>query len=296
MTDTRAVVLATTLAVVAVVGMTAPFATAASVGSLAGGSADSSATRAGAATNGSTNSTMGTEISAFMQSSSASADGSVDDGMFGAAYNDTNETDRAALVNERTETLEKRAAALETRKERLIANEGNMSDVAYQARMSALVSRIEALYDAINRTATFANESGANVTKVETLRSEAANLTGPEVSRIARNVSGVTAPGEPADVGPPGENETGPPNGTPGDGAGNGNGDDGGQPDDPGGDDGNGENEAPGKDDDEKGTNDDDGDEGNGNGGQGNGDGGDGTGNGNGEGEGNGSGQGNGGR
>jgi len=167
--------------------------------------------------NESNGSAVGTEVSAFMESSSESTNGSVDRGMFDAAYNESDADDRDDLVRNRTETLAARLERLEAEKQRLIERRDEMNDVAYRARMSSLVTRIHELRTAINDTERKATETGVSTDELDRLRNATGNLTGPEVARIARNLSSVT-PGPPPGAGPP--NETGPPDdrrGPPGD-------------------------------------------------------------------------------
>lgn len=151
---------------------------------------------------------VGTEVSAFMESSSESANGSVDRGMFDAEFNGSNEADRPDLVRDRTTVLEGRLAELEAEKKALVENKENMSDAAYNARMSSVVTRIHELEAAINDTERKAIATGVDTDRLDRLRNDTGNLSGPEVSRIARNLSGVT-PGPPA--GAEAGNETGPP-------------------------------------------------------------------------------------
>ncbi|HKL28768.1 MAG TPA: hypothetical protein VJ898_05805 [Natrialbaceae archaeon] len=167
---------------------------------------------------------MGAQISSFMGVSTAAANGSVENGMFSASFNATAVDDRPTVVENRTDVLERRLERLQTRKAALIANRENMTRAAYVARMSAVVGQIESLQRAINQTTTFARATGADPSRLAHLKSEARNLTGPEVARLARNGTvGVGNPGRGPPNGTPGEgppNKTveGPPNGTPGEG------------------------------------------------------------------------------
>ena len=159
---------------------------------------------------------MGAQISSFMGVSTAAANGSVENGMFSASFNATATDDRPTVIENRTEALERRLDRLRTRKAALVANRENMTRAAYVARMSAVVGQIESLQRAINQTTTFARATGADPSRLAHLKSEARNLTGPEVARLARNGTvGVGTPGRGPPNGTPGE---GPPNGTPGEG------------------------------------------------------------------------------
>jgi len=205
---------------------------------------------------------LGAQISSFMQASSAEANGSVDDGMWVASFNSTNESDRERVVNGRVASIERRLDRLQDRLEALenARENGTIPEVAYVAQASRLNEQIDALTDSINETDEAARRVGVNDTRLDRLRTEASNMTGHEIARLARNLSVVGPPagaGPPDDAGPdgnetgppedpgppddagPDDDETGPPeDADPGDGgspddAGNGN--DGGSPDDAGG-------------------------------------------------------------
>lgn len=216
--DDRLIVALVALVAVASAGAALTSAGAVSASPLAGDAdAGSQALVADNESNESNGTSIGTEVSSFMASSSESTNGSVDRGLFDASYNDTNDTERDDLVRNRTDELEARLAELREQKRQLKANKGNMSDVAYKARMSSLVTRIHELEAAINDTERKARETGVDTAQLEKLRAATGNLSGPEIARIARNLSGVTpgpppGAGPPDDAGPPG-NATGPPSG-----------------------------------------------------------------------------------
>jgi len=218
--DDRLIVALVALAAVASAGAALTSAGAVSASPLGGADADagSQALVADNESNESNGTAIGTEVSSFMESSSESTNGSVDRGLFDASYNGTNATERDDLVRNRTAELEARLAELREQKRQLKAQKGNISDVAYKARMSSLVTRIHNLEAAINDTERKARETGVDTAQLDRLRSAAGNLSGPEVARIARNLSGVTpgpppGAGPPGDAGPPSGNETGPPSG-----------------------------------------------------------------------------------
>jgi len=179
--------------------------------------ADGADTRASAPENESNGTSVGTEVSAFIESSDESTNGSVDRGMFDAEYNDSAGSGQADLVRERAGDLEERLVDLRAEKERLVENRDNMSETAYQAQMSSVVTRLHELEAAIDDTERKANETGVDTDRLDRLRNETGNVTGPEIARIARNLSSVT-PGPPPGAGL--SNETGPPDddrGPPGD-------------------------------------------------------------------------------
>jgi hypothetical protein len=162
------------------------------------------------------NASMGAEVSAFMQASASDANASVDEGMFAAEWNrSTASADE--LVDRRANALESRLGALQNQKERLLAKEDQLSDVAFTARTSALAARIDALENAINSTSARAQRAGVSATRLGELRANASELSGPEVAAIARNLRvGVGGPpnGTPGSGNGPGG--AGPPEGTPG--------------------------------------------------------------------------------
>jgi len=164
---------------------------------------------------------LGAQISSFMQASSAEANGSVDDGMWVASFNSTNESDRERVVNGRVASIERRLDRLQDRLEALenARENGTIPEVAYVAQASRLNEQIDALTDSINETDEAARRVGVNDTRLDRLRTEASNMTGHEIARLARNLSVVGPPagaGPPDDAGPPedagpDDDETGPP-------------------------------------------------------------------------------------
>ncbi|ELZ29476.1 hypothetical protein C475_02468 [Halosimplex carlsbadense 2-9-1] len=132
----------------------------------------------------------------------------------------------------RLSELDAEIAALERAHEN-----GTVSEGQYRARLAKLHAHERAIERQLNRTASVADRlpaaaleaRGVNVTAIRTLRSQASQLTGPEVAAIARTITGEGAGkgigGPPADAGPPAfvENRTRGPGGTERD-RGNGNG------------------------------------------------------------------------
>jgi hypothetical protein len=160
-----------------------------------------------AAANGTqNNSTLGADISSFMQSSAAEVGGAVETGMWTAAFNATdNQSVQTELVDRRTSELQTQLEELRERKAQLVAerDEGNVSEVAYRAKVSRLLGQINALQSAIDATSVRASQANASAESLDDLRSESENLTGPEIAAVARNVTGVGV----------GNGEAGPPNG-----------------------------------------------------------------------------------
>lgn len=153
-----------------------------------------------------TNASLGTQVSSFMLSSSAEVDDTVDSGMWAAAFNRSNGSAQAALVHARTGTLDRRLDRLHNRSRALAAarENGSISELAYAARASHIAARIGTLEDAIDDTARAATEAGEDDADLETLRTEARNMSGHEVAETARGL-GVFDPHDrgPDDRGPP---------------------------------------------------------------------------------------------
>lgn len=206
MREARAVALSL-LAVLGAVAFVAP-APASSPGGDVGPPA-----AAAAETPTANNSTMGDQVSSFVQATSGQADEEVEAGMWSAAYD--NASNRSRIVHRRTADVGDRLAELQRQKQDLIAayRNGSIDRTEYRARMSRLVGRLAALNRSIDETERQARATGANRTAVEHLRTQARNLSGPEVAAIARSFAG----GPPADVarGPPNGTQ-GPPNGSQG--------------------------------------------------------------------------------
>lgn len=143
-------------------------------------------------TNESETAGMGAQLTAFTQSNSAAVNESVENGMWRAGFNQSNASDRARLVQNRTETLERRLERLQrqnaTVQERY--ENGSLPEPAYIAQQSRLSARIDALRTAVNDTDAAAAQAGVNDSRLDRLRRSASNLTGPEVAAIARGLGG----------------------------------------------------------------------------------------------------------
>ncbi|WP_136717204.1 hypothetical protein [Halorientalis salina] len=167
------------------------------------------------------NASLGTQISSFMQASSAETNGSVDAGMWEAEFNASNGTEKAAVVENRIRTLDRRVDRLEDRLADLEARHenGSLPEVAYMAQASQLTAEIESLERSINETDSAAKSVGVNDTRLDKLRTDARNMSGRAVANDARGLSVVSPPGL-ARGGPPGDAGT-PGNGGPAENAGN---------------------------------------------------------------------------
>jgi len=164
----------------------------------------SATTDAAVQTNDTTNenASLGASVSGFMQTSAASAEGEVDDGVFRASFaNASNETKRA-MVTQRTAVLEQRLERLRAQRNALL-NGSDTLTVAERAKAARLTTEIGELKQAINTTDDAAAEVGVNATRLDRLRTEANELDGPQVAELARGLAGQGDRGPPADRGPP---------------------------------------------------------------------------------------------
>jgi uncharacterized membrane protein YgcG len=171
---------------------------------------------------------MGTQITAFMQHSAARTNDTVESGMWEAAFERANESERARLATARAAGLDDRVATLRAERETLrqLRENGTISGPEYAARVSRLNGRIDALDEAVNGTERATQRAGLDVEGLETLENEASNLTGQQVAGIARELAGgdrgrpgesgrPSHAGQPTDTGPPTDSgqptEAGPP-------------------------------------------------------------------------------------
>lgn len=154
------------------------------------------ATGSGTQANATANASFGAEVSSFMQASSAEAAGEVDDGMFAAALNRTEDPE------ERRRIIEERTAALETREERLRARQRALNDsgpIERYAIATEVSVRAAELEESANRTQRAAAAAGLNTTALAELRANASDMHGRVVAEIAGGIAGPTI----GDGGPP---------------------------------------------------------------------------------------------
>lgn len=150
-----------------------------------------------------------TTVSTFMQASAADAQNAVDEGMFDAKYENADNESRAEIVTERTDELEDRLATLEAEREALREQRDEISHGQYQSRMARLTVEIAGLERAIEQTRPRAAEVGVGEKRLEMLKQNASELSGPEIAEMARGIPGHDrVPGQ----GPPDDRETGPGN------------------------------------------------------------------------------------
>ncbi len=156
---------------------------------------------ANASTNASTNVTPGGQFMGVIGVQQSELDGEIAQRGFGLkiARANSNES-KAAVVNETVADLRQKVSDLRERRQQLQAahQNGSISDAEYRAEIAELAAETETAKRLANATANASGtlpedvlaEKGINVTAIQTLRSDAANLTGPEVAEIARSIAG----------------------------------------------------------------------------------------------------------
>jgi hypothetical protein len=130
--------------------------------------------------------------------------------MWNASVNASATPERA--VTNRTAKLERERQRLQRQIARLDEQGDRLPAVAYTAQASALDERLDSLRARINATAQTATRVGANTSALAHLRTQASNMTGPEVAAHARTITDAPR-GPPTARGPqrgPMENRTGP--------------------------------------------------------------------------------------
>lgn len=144
---------------------------------------------------------LGTRLTAFLQSSSAATNDTVENGMWQAGFERANGSHRAQMVTSRTGTLEQRLERLRERNESLRERyeNGSLPRQAYIAQQSRLAARMDALKTAVNETDEAASVAGVEDERIERLKENASRLPGPGVAAIVRANGGgppVDAPGQ----------------------------------------------------------------------------------------------------
>ncbi|WP_424007066.1 DUF7096 domain-containing protein [Haloferax denitrificans] len=107
---------------------------------------------------------------------------------------------KAAVVATQVDTVRERLTELEQRRDRLEAQRenGTLSEGQYRARLTQTVADIERTRSMLNRTADAASTvpaedlsaRGVETAELDRLRTNASELTGPEVAEIARGIAG----------------------------------------------------------------------------------------------------------
>jgi len=165
---------------------------------VAAGGATTATTQADAGANAS----FGAEVSSFMQASSAETEGEIDDGMFAAAMNRTDDPEeRRRLIEQRQEALTERQQRLQRRQERL-AEAGPLERYAIATELAVGAAELE---QSVARTERAAEDVGMNTSALAEIRTNASEMRG---MAVAGNAGG---------VGVPSNGERWPPEGVPGD-------------------------------------------------------------------------------
>lgn len=206
MTTTRLAIVFVVLVVGALA--VAPGASAAIVGGLVDSTAESGDSEAETAND---TTSMGAEVSTFMQASAADTDESVDARMFISAYENGDDETRERVVTDRTTHLEAKLTELEAEHDDLVDRKDSMNPAAYNAQLTRLVVQLDSLERAIDDTEPRAAEVGVDTEALEELRSNASNLSGPEVAAVATNIAGIDRPRGPPQAVSDRGNDSGPP-------------------------------------------------------------------------------------
>ncbi|MXR21118.1 hypothetical protein [Halobacterium bonnevillei] len=148
-----------------------------------------------------TNVSPGEQLSAVAGIQEAEIGGEIERRSFGirianAASNDS----KADVVGETVGDLQERLADLRAEKQRLreARDDGSMSRSQYAARMAELSAKTDSVRRLATRTEAASGElpsevlreRGVNVTAIQSLRHDAANVTGPDVAAVARAIGG----------------------------------------------------------------------------------------------------------
>lgn len=171
-----------------VVGLVVVLATALSGGALAGAGTGSDAadvatetptatptpTPAANETNDSTGESFGSQLSAYVQSEAAEAEGAVEQGMWEAEFD---RRGTAAVVSQRGDAIAEQLAALAERRQALTQarENGSISETKYRAELAAVEARLASLERAANRTVPAAQAVGANESRFRALGAAASD-------------------------------------------------------------------------------------------------------------------------
>jgi len=206
------------VAALVVVGFGAPAAVAAPASDL--GDAGTSPAVQEADGNGTENETApGAQLAGVVNVQGAEVEGEVAERSFDVqlAAAQSNASKASVLAN-RTGDLSERVSDLRERKQELQAarEAGEISRGQYRAEMARVAAELRTANRLLNRTtdeteklpASALEQAGVDAQSLEQLRQAAGNLSGPEISEIARDIAGPPGNGT---VGPPGNGTLGPP-------------------------------------------------------------------------------------
>ncbi len=197
-----------------------------------GGATTAGQTETADANNGTAAAAPGTRLAGSVGVQGAELGGELETRSFNHQFNgsDSNAS-KAQVVARQANQSRDRLAALRAEREQLerARENGTISENAYRVRAAQLSARTTALRQVTDRTAQRARtlpaetlrRNGVNVTALETLRTEADELTGPEVAAIARTLAGPGATrgsgfGPPENAGRDAPGPSGPPADSPG--------------------------------------------------------------------------------
>jgi len=138
---------------------------------------------------------FGAEVSSFMQASGQETAGEVDQEMFAAAWNRTDDSEeRRQLVAEREATLEEREQRLQARQRALNDSTG----VSRYAIATEVALGAAELAESANDTERAAEAAGLNTTVLAGIKANASEMHGRQVAELAVGLAGPAN-----DVGPP---------------------------------------------------------------------------------------------
>lgn len=160
---------------------------------------------------------MGASISSFMAANAARTSGSVENGMWVAAYaNTSNDSERRALVERRLGSMDATVAELQSERRELQAAYRNerINRTVYRSRLASLVGQLASLGESIETADERGRAVGVNTSRLDALRTQARELGGGAVSAAARNLTDGPSPPGPANVF--GDDRPGPPSERPG--------------------------------------------------------------------------------
>jgi hypothetical protein len=146
----------------------------------------------------------GERLSGALGVQEAELEGNLEQRAFGVSIVAANSTEsQADVVAQQVGDIEQQLENLSERREELEQQReaGEISDGKYRAQMAKIVAASESAKQMANQTGEVADqlpaamleERGVNATAIQTLKDNAANLTGPEVSEIARDIGGPSA-------------------------------------------------------------------------------------------------------
>lgn len=154
------------------------------------------------------NASFGANVSSFMQANDVEAEDEVDSGMFNASMKRAETAEeRRALVDERTDRLERRQQRLAELRANVSAGGASTADVAMATHVDVGAAALER---SANRTDRVARSVGADTERLAAIRQNASELRGQEVAELAQSIAG-----QPSHAGGP-PSEDGAANGTDG--------------------------------------------------------------------------------